>query len=244
MFAEVERRSVSDSVFEQLKEGILSGEMAAGSKLPAERELCAMMGVNRGAVREALKRLEQAQLVRIQHGGGTHVLDYRKSGGLDLLGDMLVAQGGRINVQAVQSLMEMRTCIGTDVVRLAALRADDMAVREARSIVVEMEELRDDLERLQELALTYWDVLVDSSENIAYRLAFNTMEQTYDKVRDAMAIVMEEELTAFETYHQILDAIHRRDTEVATQKAQYVLEIGAKCIVDTTTVLAQMALMP
>ncbi|MCA9719217.1 MAG: FadR family transcriptional regulator, partial [Myxococcales bacterium] len=48
-FRPVTRRSLSDDVFEQLLDQIVHGKMAPGDKLPAERALCEMLQVNRGA---------------------------------------------------------------------------------------------------------------------------------------------------------------------------------------------------
>ncbi len=47
----VRRQSLSDAVFDQLRDRIVSGAMRAGDPLPAERALCEALGVNRGAVR-------------------------------------------------------------------------------------------------------------------------------------------------------------------------------------------------
>ena len=91
----VRKQSLSDAVFEQLRDQIVSGAMVPGAALPAERVLCEALGVNRGSVREALKRLQQSRLVSVRHGGTSHVLDYRASAGLDLLADLIVTAAGR-----------------------------------------------------------------------------------------------------------------------------------------------------
>ena len=41
----VERNSLSDAVYEQLQSQIISGQLPAGSRLPAERVLCEALGV-------------------------------------------------------------------------------------------------------------------------------------------------------------------------------------------------------
>src|SRR5688572_32426933 len=95
----IQRRSLSDEVFEQLKNQILQGAFGVGTPLPSERKLCEMLGVNRGALREALKRLEQARLVSIQHGGTTKVANFMKTAGLDLLSTLLFKEEGKIDTR-------------------------------------------------------------------------------------------------------------------------------------------------
>ena len=94
MFKPVEKKSLADAVFEQLRDQIVSGRMEPGEALPAERVLSEQLDVNRGAVREALKRLEQARLISIRHGGATRVLDYRTNAGTDLLAELLIDANG------------------------------------------------------------------------------------------------------------------------------------------------------
>src|SRR5258706_14191104 len=107
----VRKQSLSDAVFEQLRGQILTGAMAPGSPLPAERVLCEALGVNRGSVREALRRLEQSRLVSVRHGGTSHVLDYRASAGLDLLAELIIAPGGGFDTRVVRAIVEMRSAL-------------------------------------------------------------------------------------------------------------------------------------
>ena len=85
MLRPVKKTSLAGSVFEQIRGLIVSGELSAGDELPAERQLSETLGVNRSAVREALKRLEQAGLIAIQHGGSTRVLEPMRHAGPGLL---------------------------------------------------------------------------------------------------------------------------------------------------------------
>jgi GntR family transcriptional repressor for pyruvate dehydrogenase complex len=69
-------KSVQQRVAEitrHLERSILSGELAVGDYLPAERALCEKMGVSRSVVREALGRLSSLGLVESRHGSGTRV---------------------------------------------------------------------------------------------------------------------------------------------------------------------------
>lgn len=58
-----------ESISDALVEDILSGRYRAGERLPSERDLAVRFDANRGAVREAMKRLEQLGLTSILPGG-------------------------------------------------------------------------------------------------------------------------------------------------------------------------------
>jgi GntR family transcriptional regulator, transcriptional repressor for pyruvate dehydrogenase complex len=65
----------SDVLARELRERILSGELAEGVALPAERELVKQTQMSRATVREALRILEVQNLVRVRAGraGGAFV---------------------------------------------------------------------------------------------------------------------------------------------------------------------------
>src|SRR6185369_12119028 len=68
MFHKVKQNRVFQDVVEQIQEAIVSGKLAAGSLLPAERELKERFEVSRGTLREALRVLEQKGLIQIKTG--------------------------------------------------------------------------------------------------------------------------------------------------------------------------------
>jgi DNA-binding FadR family transcriptional regulator len=222
----IARKTLSDEVFEQLTEEIVRGRVAPGSSLPPERTLVEMLGVNRGAVREALKRLAQAGLVSIQQGGGTTVLDYRRSGALDLLGSLLFHGDGTVDFKVARGLMEMRQALAPDIARLCARRARPEVVAQLHGIVAAMADATGDLERLQTLSLEYWDELVRGCDNIAYELAFNTLRETYDRIRGALVHVLADEVRDLESYRSIARAVERGDDVAAKHVAAAMVEHG------------------
>ncbi|MEU6239511.1 GntR family transcriptional regulator [Kitasatospora sp. NPDC047058] len=171
--APIKRESVSDQLFAVLRDRILSGRLPAGSALTAERDLAAEFGVNRHAVREAVKRLQQARLVEVSQGGRTRVLDWRASAGLDLAFD--VAQGNAVFAGLQRDAMEMRACIGADAARLCAERRSP----ETAAAIVEAAEaygaIGADLAALDTADVALWRLVVAGSGNLAYLLSFNTL---------------------------------------------------------------------
>jgi GntR family transcriptional regulator, transcriptional repressor for pyruvate dehydrogenase complex len=164
----------SEAVHDRLRHAILSGDLAPGDALPSERVLSDRHRVNRHAVREAIKRLQQAGLVHVSHGGATRVLDWRATGGLDLLADLA---GTEDLAPLLRAVAEMRASIGADAARLCALRAP-AALRDALPAAARAIPAAADTRRYQDRFEAYeafWGRIVDGSDNLAYRLAFNSL---------------------------------------------------------------------
>ena len=75
--------ALSDQVFEQLESGILDGSIAAGESLN-ELKLSSELGVSRTPVREAIRMLEQKNLVHLVPNKGAVVLGVDKKDLLDV----------------------------------------------------------------------------------------------------------------------------------------------------------------
>ena len=226
----VRRQALSDAVFEQLRDRIVSGELAAGSPLPAERVLCDALGVNRSSVREALRRLEQARLVSVRHGGTSRILDYRNSAGLDLLSALLVTGDGQIAPQVVRGVLEMRSAIAADAARWAATRADSAVADRLDEVCAAMRAAREDLAALQELAIGFWSAIIDASDNIAYRLAYNSLRETYDTCRELLLQPLADELRDVDSYAAIAQAIRAGDAPATETNARELVRRGETTI--------------
>lgn len=64
-----------EQVAEQLRQLIIKGELAPGDRLPVEGDLCAVFGVSRSTIREAIRALTARDMVHTVRGttGGTFV---------------------------------------------------------------------------------------------------------------------------------------------------------------------------
>ncbi|ADB48713.1 FadR/GntR family transcriptional regulator [Conexibacter woesei] len=174
-------RRVSDVVHERLRQQILGGDLAVGAAVPSERVLADELGVNRHAVREALKRLEQAGLVQISQGGPTRVRDWRESGGLEVLLDLVDHPGELPPEELVRAVLELRACIGTDAARRCAARAP-LAVREqaARLAAATAATAETDPEAAVASYEALWQAIVAGAGNLAHRLALNSLLAALD----------------------------------------------------------------
>jgi GntR family transcriptional regulator, transcriptional repressor for pyruvate dehydrogenase complex len=160
--------SVSTRIYEHLRASILAGEY---DQLPSERQLSQQLGASRHAVREALKRLQQSGLIRISQGGATRVRDWRRHGGLELLLDLDEVPAG---LDIARPIMEMRASVGADAARRCAARANAV-VRAELEARAEMLAAETDLDSRNTIYEAFWDLIIDGADNLAYRLALNTL---------------------------------------------------------------------
>jgi DNA-binding FadR family transcriptional regulator len=172
----VEKSSVAESVFRDLRGKILAGSYAPGEALPGERALSKSLGVNRGAVRESLKRLAQSGLVEIQHGEHTRVTDFRRTGTLDLLGELIVLPGGRVDLEVARSLLLLALSSRIAALRLATQRGDEVGPL----LMAQLEKIRaagDDLAAAMTARISFWETLFYGSGEQAHRMLWNSFRK-------------------------------------------------------------------
>lgn len=218
----VNRRSVPEDVFDQIVSEVLSGQMQPGETLPSERRLAEVLGVSRPAIREALKRLAGAGLVEVRQGDATTVRDFRRTAGLDLLPRLLM-RGGELDVSVVRSILETRLHVGPKVAELAAERAGAALADRLEATVDTLADETDPVVA-QQLALTFWDHVVDGADSIAFRLMYNTLRATYEPALPALATMMADEVGRPDAYRAVTAAIVAGDPPGAADAARRLLE--------------------
>jgi DNA-binding FadR family transcriptional regulator len=228
-FEPLSKKSLAASVFEQIRDGIVDGTLEAGERLPAERVLAEKLQVNRQAVREGLQRLAQMGLVATRQGGGTKVLDFRRTAGLELMARLIVTRHG-IDTALAGSVLEMRTQMGTTLARLCAKRASPDAVARITAAATRLREAAGDLPRQQTLALRFWDEVVDGASNLAYRLAFNSLQTAYGQVMQHLTSVMADEVSAVDDYDRLAAAIAGGNPTAAVKAATAITERGDRAV--------------
>ncbi|MBI5311443.1 MAG: FadR family transcriptional regulator [Actinobacteria bacterium] len=215
---------MADQIFGRIAGQILSEELRPGDNLPSERTLAERYGVNRHVVREAVKRLQQAGLVRVVQGGGTRVLNPREQCGLDLL--ELVAR----YVEPKESLaghwvavMELRVALGAEIARLCALRAPREIRMKMPGIVRLMREARSD-DAIYRLYARLWGLIADGSENLAYRLTFNTLVRLSSTMGDLSVAWFAEEARQADYMSDLVAAIVMGESDNAERRARDILQ--------------------
>jgi DNA-binding FadR family transcriptional regulator len=207
-------------VFRQIATAILDGTYAPGENLAPERSLAETFEVNRHVVREAIKRAEQIGLVRSKQGGGTIVLDFEKTAGLDALA--LLAEYAAEDLTGARlwrAGFEMRAAIGTDVARLCALRGDDATKQGLVDLAKELKAAPHGPE-IVAIDLRFWELMLEGADNIAYRLAYNSLIRSSQAAPELQLGWTIQELESSDYRLPIATAIQAGDSAAAEAAAR------------------------
>lgn len=132
MFQKAKQNRVFQDVVDQIQEAILEGRIAAGEKLPAERELKEMFNTSRGTLREALRVLEQKGLIEIRLGaGGGAVVKSVTSDSITESLALLI----RSREIPLEHLREFREGVEGNIAALAAEKATDRDIERLRGLL-------------------------------------------------------------------------------------------------------------
>ena len=134
MFREAKQNRIFQDVVNQIQEAILQGRLKEGNKLPPERKLKEMFKTSRGALREALRVLEQKGLITIRTGvsGGAVVnalTTHQVTESLDLL--------IRYQRVSLRDLAEFREGVEGIVAGFAVERAKSEDIQHLKKLLVE-----------------------------------------------------------------------------------------------------------
>lgn len=111
-----------EEIAAQIRRELAARRLKVGDRLPPERELAELFGVSRNTLREALRSLENAGLLRLQKGawGGAFVRESTGDAIIAGLRDMF-----HLGAIAPEHLTEARVMIESLAVRVACERATD-----------------------------------------------------------------------------------------------------------------------
>ncbi len=117
------RVTLSAQIIEQMENCIDQELWPVGTKIPGEAELMETFGVSRNTIREATLSLVYAGILQARPGDGTYVISQNR---LD------AAIQNRMKDARVRDIMEVRTILEANIVRLAARYSDENDIAELK----------------------------------------------------------------------------------------------------------------
>jgi len=146
-YRRIDRVRAADQILDDLRERILSGELAHGSRFPPDRDLAERYGVSVATVREAVRALAAMGLVKVRHGTGS-VVTVRT----ETLIAMSMASAIQLEASPVTDVMDILGVVNSHAAGLAARRAtaaEIASLREAAERLADMDDLDQAMENLR-----------------------------------------------------------------------------------------------
>lgn len=208
-----------DQVFERLLADIVGGVYPAGARLPAERELSRQLGASRPTLREALRRLDEWNLVEPRRGSGIVIRPYR-DWSLEVIAAYLKygkPQPGQPSIaRIILDLLAVRKAVIVEVVRLTAPRVGKGSTAGARAAMARAWTNRDQ----PSFAREDYEVMRSIAEAAQFTPGLWLLNRISDLWMDAassLRFAMRAPDDYVATYVKIFDAIEARDTDTAIQ---------------------------
>ncbi len=214
-----------DFVVNSIKELLLGKKVIPGDRLPPETELCRLLSVSRGSVREAMKILSALGIVEVKRGDGTYI----STGGGEvmfypLLFSLIVSQ------PEFGELKELRLILEKNVVRLAVQNATDDDLLQLRECVEKTLSLKDKAEKkydeLLALDLEFHAILGRAGKNRPLETIYRFVMQ-YFRPFIAQSLTKHSNFSRESTdaHQKILTAVEQRDVTAAEKAVEESTEV-------------------
>lgn len=205
----------ADRVAAALLRRIVSGALPVGSLLPREDELADEFGVNRGAVREAIKQLEVHRLVAPVRKRGTVVLDPIGSLTPEVLRAMIVPDDSRVDGEMFASFLEVRAELDAQLCALAAERRTEADLRAIHAAVADLVASRAAPRRFSAAVEALAMALARSTHNPIFMMLVHWQRHIVGDLEDLFLLVRLPSDPYFQGLRALEDAIVRRDSDMA-----------------------------
>ena len=219
----IKKKAISESVADQLRMAILRGEVEVGERLPPERSLAPRFGTNRNTLREAIRSLEAQGLVVARQGDGVRVCDFRTSGELSLMPDLLRISSGAERDKMVEDVLLMRRRMASDLARLAAARGSDEQFDRLEELLGEQRAHEGDLRGTMQTDLKIYETRVAATDSLVPTLLFVTLRKLVMACLDLLPVLLYVHPKYVESMAGVISAIRAREPEQAASRMDAML---------------------
>lgn len=172
----IQTTGAAEQIAEQIRIGILKGQLRPGQRLPSEADLAAEYAVSRGTIRETMKLLSATQFVASSRGagGGTFVRLPEPGRVAAGLGDT-IAMWFSAGTVTLKEINDARAWIELGCVRFAARARTEADVEGIRATVEAMEVPGIELEQMLAIDLEFHVAVSRAAHNAGLELAMSAI---------------------------------------------------------------------
>ncbi len=219
----------SEQIAGELVEEILRGRYAPGDRLPSERELAARFSASRGAVREAVKRMENLGVIAV-HPGGARIVPIEQAT-LEILGPMLDLESPP-NPQLVDHVLTVMGALMEMAARAAVVRASDAQIAAARALVARIRQPDIDHSERVNARIEIARLFMAASGNLVLQLISNSLRLQFESRLDKPPAGPDVNTPEYVQLIERLDSgLANRDPDSVHAALQTIFEMNRKSVV-------------
>ena len=227
-------QSAVTQVTDYLKALIFSRKLKTGDRIPTEPELSKLVGVGRGSVREAIKRMEALHVLDVRRGDGTYVANMSGTQDLDSLLYKVVLEDISLG-----EIADYRIQIEISILHLAIqniTKKELQALRENYESFVHYVHApgKKDPVMLQKLDISFHILLGKAAHNRLLEdiYAFSLQIFSPYMLRNYQAGKIEHDAqSTLDSHRLILEALEQRDTYTAIYAVENAIALWKRWIV-------------
>lgn len=215
----------------EIEDGILSGKLPIGSKLPTERELAEQMHVSRAVVNGGVKELEQKGFLDIVPRVGTYVSDYKRRGKLAVLQTILEYHNGYFDKKTLKSIFEACNCNMRHIAQLAAENRTAESIKELRDQYALLSAASTP-DEFAETNTEFYHLLAVASDNFMYPFKVGSYRSLYYVIIKLFYVYAPPEMCrdSVDLIGRLLDQIEAGDGEQAAEHITQINALGYACL--------------
>jgi len=211
----IRRRKLSEEVLERLLALIQSQRLQPGDQLPPEREMMALYGVGRPAIREAMQQLASMGRITINHGERARVSEvtvHSMISQFDTTARFLLDDAA----ENIDHLKQARVFFETGMIRLAALKATPTDIARLRTLIDEMQQSEHG-EAFIECDMAFHRTIADMTGNPIFSATARAMLHWLKDYYVGIVSFRGAEDVSIREHQQIADRLADNDPDAAEQ---------------------------
>lgn len=208
----IQRKRISDQIFDQMKDMIENQKWKIGEKIPSEVHLMEMFDVSRITIREAIRQLVCLGMLESRQGSGTYVCSHHESA------------FGITSIPSKQDLLlllEVRRAVEIECASLSALRATDDDIQALKSICDHMNQEGLTSEAYSALDMEFHTVIARSARNKYITEVMGVLTDPLFRFFNTSAFLRFSKTNGMRRHSHILSAIENHNA----QEARLIMEL-------------------
>ncbi len=222
----VPTQKASEAIYQQISDMIMSGQLSPGDRLPSERAMMEQLQRSRPTIREALRMLEKAGLIKTIHGSNGAIVTEPSTTSFEQPLENMIA----MNKISPNELLEVRELFEKATVTWAVERRTEENLNKIKAILENSEEIENDFDEFLKNDIAFHMAIAEAAHNelaaminkVCHQMILSILKKSYERKNDKQKKAMLENIKKSHTL--IYDAILNQDLNAARKQMKNHIE--------------------